>query len=434
VSAPRPFSYAWLWLGVLLCAPCLAQGGEYPYPERVRVLPVFFVPADQTTPSAREQAGLQRHMLWAQRRYRELLGGRDTFELARDRPDVFRASFDLNVYLGLKDDAAQYMSELLAHYGFNRFTCPFVFVVVLANPCEDVPAGGGRPCNGDYNRGSGVVVLSSYGLNYETSFQSTLRHELGHSFGLPHVDVYGYSMTSSRSIMSYNRLHHTRGFRPSKTPGKLIPEDLRGLARNDRVFSTLTFSPARDSPWWYRLKRSVSLGPMVIPDEARYVEAARARSGLGVGYELRRAGVRLRQESSWNRAQVSAELGSILATDPHSTIEALHEGQPVLLARGYELFQGRRRVGVHEDWNRADALANLRLNQRGKKAPAFVGRYRGRRLLWARKRGYELFLDGDREGPAQSWSDKKARADYKRALKRHRKKIVTARLNGVPLR
>ena len=82
------------------------------------------------------------------------------------------------------------------------------------------------------------------------------------------VEVYGYDMKSNNSIMSYNLAHHTQGFTPSKTPGKLIAEDLRALAVNQRVFPGLRFDPAKDVPPGYSIAgRIVPIGPMKIPGQ-----------------------------------------------------------------------------------------------------------------------------------------------------------------------
>jgi hypothetical protein len=138
----------------------------------------------------------------------------------------------------------------------------------MMNPKDDFPNGGGRPLNGGYNTGGGIVVLSSSALDRSPNLQSTLQHEIGHAFGLPHVDVYGYDMKSSDSIMSYNPRHHTNGFLSSPTPGKLIPEDLRGLAFNQRAFPKLRFDPEKDVPQGYAFdERIVPLGKMKIPGQ-----------------------------------------------------------------------------------------------------------------------------------------------------------------------
>ena len=73
-------------------------------------------------------------------------------------------------------------------------------------------------------------------------------------------------MKTNPSIMSYNPAHHTNGFDPSPTPGTLIPEDLRGLAKNQRVFPGLRFDPRRDVPAGYHLHPLVKLGPMELPE------------------------------------------------------------------------------------------------------------------------------------------------------------------------
>ena len=70
-------------------------------------------------------------------------------------------------------------------------------------------------------KGGGTVLLSSYEFDRAPNVQSSVQHELGHSFGLPHVDVYGYDMGSNDSLMSYNPKHHTNGLTPSATLGTL---------------------------------------------------------------------------------------------------------------------------------------------------------------------------------------------------------------------
>jgi len=44
--------------------------------------------------------------------------------------------------------------------------------------------------------------MSSHALDQAPSFQARSRHELGHSFGLPHVKAYGMTMKTSPSVMS----------------------------------------------------------------------------------------------------------------------------------------------------------------------------------------------------------------------------------------
>jgi len=114
--------------------------------------------------------------------------------------------------------------------------------------------------------GGGILALSSYAMMKMPDFQSTLRHELGHTFGLPHVEVYGYDMKNNPSIMSHTLSHYTNWFKDSETPGELIPEDHRGLARNQNVLPGLKFDPTWDVPATYHIfKETVGLPPMQLP-------------------------------------------------------------------------------------------------------------------------------------------------------------------------
>lgn len=219
------------------------------------------------------------HLRLTQERYREMLGGHSTFELARRKAYVYDAEHDLAHYKSLTQGGApQYTIELLKHFGVDRFTCPYAFVIVVVNPNGGYPNGGGRPINGGINLGGGIVIMSSLGLEEHRNFQSTLEHELGHSFGLLHVKAYGYSMRTNDSIMSYMKAHHSKGFELSETPGVLIPEDIRVLALNERVFSDLRFDPVRDLPEGYKLARIGWMGPMDLPGQAPYAVKATSAS------------------------------------------------------------------------------------------------------------------------------------------------------------
>ena len=260
---------------LVACGLCNAAiGSEAVPPREVQVLPVFFVPKGEPTPTDEQADRLIRHLEWARTRYRELLRNEATFGVAEETPRVDRSERELAFYRTQPENSApQIVSELLTELNVTRYNCPYVLLVVMMNPQDSFPVGGGRPLNGGLNTGGGIVVMSSFTLDRSRNFQSTLQHELGHAFGLPHVNVYGYDMKSNESIMSYNRKHHTNGFRQSPTPGKLIPEDLRGLALNQRVFPGLRFDARREVPRGYSLaERIVTLGPMKIPDQPDGVE------------------------------------------------------------------------------------------------------------------------------------------------------------------
>jgi hypothetical protein len=235
-------------------------------PASAKVLPVLFVATDAPLPSDRQKADFIRHLKWSQSRYLELLGNHGTFGIADTIPLVYKSRRNTDFYVQ-NNSADNFASELMEYFGCDRYNCPYIFLVVFMDDISEFPIGGGRPFNGGYNTGGGVVQLSSYTLSKRNNFQSTLQHELGHSFGLPHVDVYGYSMDTNMSFMSYNPKHGTDFFNPSATPGIMIPEDIRGLALNDLVFPNLAFDPQKDIPSGYAISGIVALGIEEIPNQ-----------------------------------------------------------------------------------------------------------------------------------------------------------------------
>ena len=147
-------------------------------PKEVDVLPVFFVAKGERLPSKEQASLLMKHLKMSQDRYRELLG--DTFRIARQTPDVYRGKRRFIFYKEHDGGAPHFVGELLEHYGFNRFNCPHVFLILVMNPRDDFPPGGGRPCNGGYNTGCGLLQMSSHALDKIPNFQSTLEHEPAH--------------------------------------------------------------------------------------------------------------------------------------------------------------------------------------------------------------------------------------------------------------
>ena len=269
--------------------PARSQLDEFLPPDRVRLLPICAIPKGEKAPTRSQQLRFMRHIRWSQQRYREMLSDRDTFELAQKMPDVVRLRHPVSFYKALdKGEAAcHWVAELLDHYKVSRFKCPYTFCILVMNPAEHWPIGGGRTINGGINRGGGVIQMSSFTLDRTPNFQSTLLHEIGHSCGLPHVNVYGYDMKKNPSVMAYNQAHKTRGFEPSREPAILIPEDLRLLALSPLVFPQLKFAPAEDVPGGYELfPRVITLGPMQLPGNAAYDPILTTPSGEDNGTRI----------------------------------------------------------------------------------------------------------------------------------------------------
>lgn len=246
---------------------------EFLPPDRVRMLPIFLIAAGENVPTRTQQRVWMRHLQLAQTFFKNGLSQRDSFELAKDSPDIVRLKRPLSFYKSLAkgESALHWAAELLDHYKVSRFRCPYTFCCVVMNPREDWPIGGGRTLNGGINRGGGLMVMSSFAFDEMPNGQSTLRHEIAHTCGLPHVDSYGYDMEKSHSVMAYNLRHRTKGFRDSATPPEFIPEDLRALSLATRVFPKLRFLVDLDLPAGYSMfPRVVNLGPMEIPGHPDY--------------------------------------------------------------------------------------------------------------------------------------------------------------------
>ena len=242
---------------------------------KVQVKPVILIPSDTKNIPYWHGVVLLKHLEWARARYQELLQGKDTFSLAEGEPLELKSRHSSNEFLAAEDGgAAMAVLELMAHDKVGRFNCPFIYVVMVENTGRKIP-GGGRPINGYVNTGGGVFIASADTLELP-NFQSTLQHELGHSFGLVHVDAYGYSMKDNASIMSYNEAHHTDGWKPSKTSGGLIPEDYRLLGLNRRVFPNFRADP-KLTPANYKLFPTiVMLPPMKLNGQPDYTTSGSA--------------------------------------------------------------------------------------------------------------------------------------------------------------
>jgi hypothetical protein len=263
------------WIGllglILLYGLSAEASSEMIIPCRIQVQPVFFVPQGEADSTKEQQFKLQKYIKLTQLCYRKMLNGKETFELSKKDILIYQSQHPLEYYK--KEDQKSLsllpVRELFEAYGYNRFTCPYVYVIVFMNSKEDFPAGGGRPFNRGFNNGGGLVYLSSYGLEHNSHFQSTLLHELGHGFGLVHIDAYGYDMNTNFSIMSYNFDNWWDGFKVKKRAGILIPEDLRALNYNKRVFPDFHFDPATDIPKGYKISNLVVLlaPPDDIPEE-----------------------------------------------------------------------------------------------------------------------------------------------------------------------
>ena len=362
----------WVLVGLSLAAEVAGAedprtAASYSLPKQVSVMPVAFVPADEKSPTTEQKNAFLKHIEWTQRRYRELLGG-DTFELTGRTVTVVRGRRPLAFYHKAKENGApEVTAELLTHFKVTRFNCPYVFCILLMNPHDRYPVGGGRPLNGGLNTGGGMMFIGSGELIKNEHFQCTLQHELGHSFGLAHPDAYGYDMQSSDSLMSYNKAHFTKGFQPSPMPGQFIPEDRRGLAWNDRVFLKTTFDTQRDAPAGYALSKRISpLGPMELPDHPDFYPTVTTTGGEEIGSQVRNIvreeikpsagpGITFDKRTMWRSAVLPDGAATLEITFPMSVrlsgiaIHSQHSGiDHAATSMRLETVQGDQRAAVAE--------------------------------------------------------------------------------------
>lgn len=251
-----------LMLLIIVFVPAARGLEEDEIPQYVRVMPVFFVPDDQLPPTQRHLDMVTEHLAVAQQRYKTMLKGRDTFQIADPVPRILRDSFTLKQMQKLESRkfTKYLLNRLFKHFEVNRFNCPYVFLVIVMCPEKPWPRSGARPINPGFNSGAGIAIFSSNKLDAAPlRIQGGFQHELGHAFGLVHVDCYGYDQYTNKSIMSYNKENCWTGLTPPEEPGILIPEDIRDLAMNKRVFPNLVFDAAGDIPEGYKIGRLIRL-------------------------------------------------------------------------------------------------------------------------------------------------------------------------------
>jgi hypothetical protein len=219
------------------------QGG------RVGVLPIFYVFSnvpEEKMPTDIDKAMLKQYLVNARAQFASML------DLSLDQSfEVHEPLIHRGVYSeshisnpprlkpGTDTDLEHaIVQELLQRRKKTRVTENdiYLFIMVREKIFNKFPRrfAGGRSFNGGINGGGGLVVLEY--AEMQLGFYGVLVHELGHAFGLTHVDCYGQSMKTSPSIMSYNLKHRARGIDQGKTPGGLLPEEKALLLLNKRVF------------------------------------------------------------------------------------------------------------------------------------------------------------------------------------------------------
>ena len=89
------------------------------------------------------------------------------------------------------------------------------------------------------------------------------------------------------SMMSYNPAHWSRGLEPSLQPSTFIPEDIRGLALNDRAVPNLEFSTTKDVPGDYKMFWTpMPFGAIKLEDQPDYAIGVKSNAGAAFNSKL----------------------------------------------------------------------------------------------------------------------------------------------------
>jgi hypothetical protein len=228
---------------------CSARDDEPVEPRRSRVVGVLFVARDVDRSALRVSAAialLDRHLQLARERYRRWLEA-DTFTLG----DTVLVDGERSIDEYAGDGAWERVrDEVLALQADNADTSLCTYVILFARGSRPPPEDCFGSAGPNHAEGSGAVIveLSSLFDDAPYPFQSTLVHELGHAFGLPHVSAYGESMDECESIMSYNPRHWTRGLSLPEPDATLLPEEFWALGQNEVALPEFTFDPAKHNP------------------------------------------------------------------------------------------------------------------------------------------------------------------------------------------
>ena len=248
-----------------------------PTAPRLEVVPVLFIPADNTALGeglvARHADLFLAHLVTAQKFYRDQLQT-DTFKIAGPQVVLYRSRHPSAYYTsrlrpppGEADAPHLMLKELFDWIGEDRHASRRVYVIVFARtgaaPSGEPVFGGGRTFNGPPGSGGGSMELELTSLvaDQPTFFQAALIHELGHAFGLVHVDCFGYDQRNHPSVMSYDARWDTRGLASSR--GRFSPEDLHLLGQNKLAFPDFHYDAARHDPQRTRRRKpACRLGAM----------------------------------------------------------------------------------------------------------------------------------------------------------------------------
>jgi hypothetical protein len=286
-----------LFLAALICNAALIGSPAFAAQRRLEVLPIIFVPSDNHEIQEKEfpdyMLQIYRNLVLAQRHWLNVLDT-DTFAIS-PFGEVYHAKQPHAYYDPSGPEAANSASlvrqliEIFQLKSDNRVDSAFAYLIVYARPKAAANVGpmmgGARTFNGMPDTGGGAVQmeLSSLILDQPYPFQSTIVHELGHTFGLTHPDCHGYSLTENPSMMSYNPKHHSHGLAEGPEYAGLNPEDFFVIGQNKLAFPNFRYVESIHNP---RHKPLTNIEPCYLGPMTAAIGGDPKRKLHGVGYEL----------------------------------------------------------------------------------------------------------------------------------------------------
>lgn len=209
---------------------------------RLLVKPVIIVPKDVSAPPEVNVRMYRLHMRLAQREFRKQLMGKDTFGLI-DQVLVLNGAHDKAYYedfIRRQEASEPGAREVRLHDQQAGLGNRFIYVFSYYG--AGWPAGAHGNGSGDANGGS-VWMVNSTNKMINGSHQHLLCHELGHAFGLSHLEDYGWRRGNDiPSFVGGSEKVQTAGFSYGIQEPRLLRHELRILARNKAVFPNFEFT------------------------------------------------------------------------------------------------------------------------------------------------------------------------------------------------
>ena len=321
-----------------LAYPPLSSGKISSPSAQIKIKPLIFLPRDVSLSEfelAVAKQRFQKHMILAQNTYQQLLG--QSFELDSQNIEIFYGEQTNNFYrskIGTRRGSSVewFTQELFHFYRETRLDSKRIYVLLYVRPANEKQLfqtkifASGLTFNGPPNSGGGIIELEYRAMMRDIPypFQSALVHELGHSFGLAHVDCYGLNQYHNGSVMSYNPDHWTRGLSQGRRQASLNPHERFLLAQNQKVFPGLTYTGAFGAPRFHTISDVQSCYQTAMTDAIGPVEPV---TGRGFEMFINNARVTGKDSQFFTREQALKQCFGNLKNNAHLRVACRYDDE-----------------------------------------------------------------------------------------------------------